>query len=247
VGYDRPRGNRYYVYAFAAAALFIMLVACINYVNLATARASKRARGVGLRKILGAPRAQLIGQFLAEAMVFAFIAVILGAVLVELMLALTPLPALLGKPMRLNFIGGPQLALLLAAFSVTIGLLAGIYPAILLSSGTPLAALVSSGQARQRGAAFRKALVFLQLAISIAVIATALLMAGQMRFILCSVPRRFAIRANSNNPSWCVMLQATTLLQQGGMAVCRLVIPRQPGSCFHSCWTESIRTMLRPE
>jgi putative ABC transport system permease protein len=183
VGADRPRGNRYYLYAFAAVGLLIMVVACINYINLATARATKRARGVGLRKILGAPRVPLIVEFLTEAVLLALLATILGVVLLALALSLTPLPTLLGGSVRLDMLGEPSLAFLLVGFAVLLGLLAGIYPAMHLSSWTPLTALVSSGQARQRGTRFRKALVVVQMAISIGMLASALLMVGQMRFV----------------------------------------------------------------
>ena len=90
LGYDLPHGNRIYLYAFAAVALFILVVACINYVNLATARATRRARAIGLRKILGAGRASLIVQFLGESVLFALLATVLGVILVEVLL---PLPA----------------------------------------------------------------------------------------------------------------------------------------------------------
>ena len=100
--YDRPTGNRYYVYGFAAVAVFILLVASINYVNLATARALRRARTVGMRKILGASRTVLMLQFLGEAVLFALIATVLAVVIVEVALTLTPLESLLGTPSEVD-------------------------------------------------------------------------------------------------------------------------------------------------
>lgn len=191
VAADRPTGNRYYLYAFVAVAAFMLLVACINHVNLATARATKRVRGVGIRKILGAPRAPLVLQFLAEGVIFAFIATVLGLVAVEVAFSATPLRSLLGKPLRLDLFGDPAFAAGLLGFSVVIGLVASAYPAIQLSSWTPLSALISSGQASKRSAGFRKVLVFVQLTVSIAVIATTMLMASQMRFI-ANMPLGFA-------------------------------------------------------
>ena len=99
---DLPTGNRIYLYGCAAVALFILLVACINYMNLATARATRRARSVGIRKILGASRASLAMQFLAEAVLFSLIAMVLGVVIVEVVLTLTPINSLMGDQVQLE-------------------------------------------------------------------------------------------------------------------------------------------------
>ena len=101
VPYDRPTGNRYYLYGFIAVAVFTLLVACINYMNLATARASKRAKEVGMRKILGSSRRALVLQFLAESLLLAVVAVVLGLGLVGAAVAFTPISDLLGKPISL--------------------------------------------------------------------------------------------------------------------------------------------------
>lgn len=179
--YDLPHGNRIYLYAFAAVAAFILLVACINYVNLATARAAQRTRAIGLRKILGAGRGSLIAQFLGESVLFALLATVLGVMLVEMLLSLPAVSALFGKSMTLDLFGRPWLALGVLAFGVIIGLLAGLYPAVYLSSFLPLTALV--GRYQRGGMRLREALVFVQFAISIGVISCTLLMGQQMRFI----------------------------------------------------------------
>ena len=181
--YDRPTGNRYYVYGFAAVAVFILLVASINYVNLATARALRRARSVGMRKILGANRSMLVLQFLGEAMMFALIATVIGIVIVEVALTLTPLESLLGAPIDVDLLGEPGLAATVAATGLLVGLLAGLYPAVYLSSWAPLSALVTTTRSARGSYRFRQLLVFLQFAISIAVVASALIMAAQMRYI----------------------------------------------------------------
>lgn len=183
VGYDEPTGNPYYLYGFAAVGLFILLIACINYVNLATARATRRARTVGIRKILGSDRSSLILQFLGEAVLFALIAAVVGVVLVEVVLTLTPLENLIGKRLELDFLGEPALIAAILGASVVVGLLAGLYPAVYLSSWAPLTGLVGQNKASRGNVRFRQALVFAQFAISIAVIASTLLMAEQMRFI----------------------------------------------------------------
>jgi putative ABC transport system permease protein len=183
VGYDRPTGNLYYIYGFAAVGIFILVVACINYVNLATARAARRARSVGIRKILGVSRTALIVQFLGEAVLFSLLAAVAGVVLVELVLSFTPLEALIGKELDLDLAGQPWLAGAVLIFSLALGVVAGLYPAIYLSSWAPLTALVGSPRASRSNVLFRQILVFAQFAISISVIAATLLMAAQMRYI----------------------------------------------------------------
>jgi putative ABC transport system permease protein len=179
--YDQPHGNRMYLYAFAAVAALILGLACINYVNLATARAIQRTRAIGLRKILGAGRGSLIAQSLGESVVFALLATVLGVIVVEVMLSLPAVSALFGKTLTLDLFGRPLLALGVLAFGLCVGLAAGIYPAVYLSSFLPLTAL--AGRYRPGGLRLREALVFTQFAISIGVIACTLLMGQQMHFI----------------------------------------------------------------
>jgi len=180
--YDLPHGNRVYLYAFAAVAAFILGVACINYVNLATARAAQRTRAIGLRKILGAGRASLIAQFLGESVLLALLATVLGVILVEVLLSWPAVSALFGKTLTLDLFGRPLLGVTVIAFGLGVGLLAGLYPAVYLSSFMPLTALVGRYQP-SGGLRLREALVFVQFAISIGVIACALLMGQQMHFI----------------------------------------------------------------
>jgi len=183
VGYDHPTGNRYYIYGFAAVGLFILAVACINYVNLATARATRRARAVGIRKILGVNRWSLVAQFIGEAMLFAVLGAVVGVMLVEVVLTFAPLETLIDKRLELDLIGEPWLAGVILAFSLVLGTVAGLYPAVYLSSWAPLTALVGENRASKGNVLFRQILVFAQFAISISVIAATLLMAAQMRFI----------------------------------------------------------------
>ncbi|HMB73130.1 MAG TPA: ABC transporter permease, partial [Gammaproteobacteria bacterium] len=183
VGYDHPTGNRYYIYGFAAVGIFILVVATINYVNLATARATRRARSVGIRKILGVSRWSLIFQFIGEALLFSLIAAVVGVVIVELVLTLTPLEMLIDKDLHLDLIGQPELAAAILGFALVLGIAAGLYPAIYLSSWAPLSALVGENRATRGNVLFRQILVFAQFAISISVIAATLLMSAQMRFI----------------------------------------------------------------
>jgi putative ABC transport system permease protein len=181
--YDEPTGNRFYIYAFSAVAVFILLVACINYMNLATARYARRSREVGMRKILGAGKSQLVWQFLGEALCFTFIALVLGIILVEMALTLTPVITLLGKHLVLNLGKEPVLLWWLAGLGLVIGLLSGLYPAFYLSSVAPLSALVSSSRAGKAAIRLREVLVLFQFAISVGVIACTLLMFAQMRYV----------------------------------------------------------------
>lgn len=180
---DEPGGNLAYVYAFGAVAVFIVLIACINYTNLATARSLSRAREVGMRKILGANRGTLILQFMSEAVVLSIFATVLGIALVEILLEFTSVNQLLGKSLRLDLVGEPELAGWIALGSVSVGILSGLYPAIYLSSWAPIASLVSSNPAGRGNAYLRQALVLVQFTVSIAVIAGTLLMAKQMRYL----------------------------------------------------------------
>jgi putative ABC transport system permease protein len=183
VSADLPTGNRYYLYGFVAVAVFTLLVACINYMNLATARAAKRAKEVGMRKILGSSRSALIVQFLAESLVLAVVAVLLGLLLAKLAIAFTPINQLFGRTLSLSFTQMPQIYLWLVGLAALVGIGAGIYPAFYLSAAVPVTALVGGAQGGGRSSGLRESLVFVQFLISVTVIACTLVMAAQMRYI----------------------------------------------------------------
>ncbi len=180
---DLPAGNRLYLYGCAAVALIILIIACINYMNLATARATRRARSIGIRKILGASRGMLAVQFLGEAVMFALIGLVLGAVIVEVVLKFTPINALMGQQVSFDLLHQPRLALWLLGLAVAMGLVAGAYPALYLSSWAPLTALTGKHLAGKGNLRMREALVLLQFTISAAAIASTLLMMAQMHYI----------------------------------------------------------------
>jgi len=180
---DLPSGNIFYVYGFAAVAIFILLVACINYMNLATARATKRAKEVGMRKVLGAEQSQLIGQFLGESFTFTAIAFLVAFVLIEIALTLTPIGALMGKEHLQTTLKEPLVIGGALALSALVALVAGLYPAFYLSSISPLAALTEVKRSWRSGMSMRMALVLSQLVISIGVIACTWLMTDQLRYI----------------------------------------------------------------
>lgn len=182
--FDEPAGNAFYIYSFAGVAIFILSIACINYVNLATARSMQRAREVGMRKVLGAQRSQLIGQFLGESLFFVFLSLIISLSIVYLMIENQLLGNLFGDQIYAANLFSPQLLGWLFGLSLLVGILSGLYPAFYLSSVAPVVAL--SGDSQVRGSTsgrLRQVLVFFQFTISIGIIASTLLMANQMRFV----------------------------------------------------------------
>lgn len=180
---DRPNGNIFYVYGFAAVAIFILVVACINYINLATARAARRAKEVGMRKVLGASHGQLIGQFLGESATFTLIALVIAVLLVPVVLSLTPLGSLMGRENLLEAALEPQVWIGVLVVGALVALMAGLYPAFYLARISPLVALTHVRRSWQSGFNVRQVLVLLQLCISIGVIAATLLMFAQMRYV----------------------------------------------------------------
>src|SRR5262249_26340425 len=159
----------------------IMLVASINYTNLATARAAKRANEIGMRKVLGARRSPLAAQFLVEAVLLAVTALVIGIALAKVFVAVAPTADLFGKTLELDLATAPRLLAALLAGTVVVGLLSGLYPALYLSAMPPIGLAGRRGAARRGG--IRLFLIFLQFTVSVCVIACTLLMASQMRFI----------------------------------------------------------------
>jgi putative ABC transport system permease protein len=153
------------VVAFAGIALLILIIACINFVNLATARGMKRAREVAMRKVVGATRAQLIVQHLGEAIVTALIALVLAIALVEL--SLGAFNQFLDKSLRLDLTGDPTLWLTIAGLVLIVGVVGGLYPAVYLSRFRPAAVLKANQSGQHGSTALRSGLVVFQFAISI--------------------------------------------------------------------------------
>lgn len=175
-----PSGNLMYVYLFAAIAVFILLIASVNFINLTTARSVERAREVGMRKTLGAHSRQLIYQFLSESLLMSLAGGVLAMVLV-----------LSVQPLFLNLTGFEQLFTLIPpgllwgsvfGLALAVGVLAGAYPALVMTRFQPLDVLTGRFQAIGAGARLRKGLVVLQFAISILLIIGTFVIDAQLRF-----------------------------------------------------------------
>ncbi len=171
--------NKLYVYIFSIIALFIILIAGINYVNLTTAKAAVRTKEVGIRKITGASRASLISQFLTESVITSLAAYSLAIILAQLLL---PVVNRITQK-QLAFINDPSLLSYLLILALLLGIIAGIFPAIYLSSFKPVA-VIKGFKANTTGTlSLRKILVVIQFTISIVLIIGALIIIQQVHFM----------------------------------------------------------------
>lgn len=160
----RPNSSLTTVYVFASIAFFVLLIASINFINLSTARAAKRAKEVGMRKTLGSQKIQLIGQFLFESILLAVIAVVVALLMVTFSLPFFNLLA--EKNISISVLLEPFYTALLALLPLCVGIISGIYPAFVLSSFKPITALKSNAS-QEKGVVFRKSLVVVQFTLSI--------------------------------------------------------------------------------
>ncbi|MCW9706925.1 ABC transporter permease [Fodinibius salsisoli] len=176
---DGFTGSRTYLYLFGSAVLLILMIACVNYINLATARASLRAREVGVRKVVGAVRRQIATQFLGESVLLAIVSYIIGVGIAQLALPL--FNDLFGTEVVWGVSLSFWLWLLLAAAGV--GILAGIYPALYLSYFSPTAVLQDKLKQGPSGAWLRKTLVVGQFAMAITLIISALVLYNQLDYV----------------------------------------------------------------
>ncbi len=170
-----------YVYIFGAVALFILAMACINFMNLATARSATRAGEIGVRKVFGASRGQIAKQFFGESILFSFISMVIAIILVHL--ALPVFSSLSDRELTLSYTGMPWLLPTLAALALFVGLVAGSYPAIVLSGFKPVKVIKGYSRGGASGSGFRKALVVAQFAISIALIIGTGMIISQLSFM----------------------------------------------------------------
>ncbi|MDX2045289.1 MAG: FtsX-like permease family protein, partial [Chitinophagaceae bacterium] len=161
----RPNGSMTAVYIFSVVAVFILFLACINFINLSTARSIERAKEVGIRKTFGSERKALVGQFLMESVLISIISILIAFGLIVLLLPL--FNTLSGKHLSVMYFLQPGWLLALIAFAVITGFIAGLYPAFVLSSFKPILVLKGRFRSNKYGLALRNGLVIFQFAISV--------------------------------------------------------------------------------
>ncbi len=177
---DNKLGNITYVRVYSLIALFIMLIACINFTNLSIAQYSKRAKEIGMRKISGAQRNKIIFQFLGESFFLAFVAHIMAMIMVEVLLP--GFNNLSGKQLFINYKGIELYATLLFLIFLC-GVMAGFYPALILSSFKPLDAISDARNKITRSSGFRKALVIFQFSLSAFLITSTFIIRNQINYL----------------------------------------------------------------
>lgn len=176
-----PGGDVKSVYIFGAVAIFMLLIACVNFINLSTAGATKRNKEVGVKKVLGSQRIQLIHQFLTESFISTAVAMILGTLLV--VLALPIFNQLSGKNLEASFLLNPKVLITLFSLGILITLLAGSYPAFFLSSIKPISALKNKIATGGKSTGIRSVLVVFQFVVSAGLILSIIIVNQQMSYI----------------------------------------------------------------
>ena len=179
-GGNTPGGDRTYVTVFTIVAFLILLIACINFMNLSTGTSMKRRKEVGLRKVIGSTRYQLIKQFLTESLFITFLSSIIALFIVYV--SLPVFNQLFGKHLTLNF-SDPGLYLTLFLIVLVTGFIAGSYPAFYISSFSPVSILKNQSVSRLLGLSLRKTLVVIQYTLSIALIICTILIYNQINYM----------------------------------------------------------------
>ena len=174
-------GDISYIYIFGAVAFFILIIASINYMNLATARATRRAKEVGVRKTMGSFRGQLISQFLTESTLLTFIALAISLLLVAVLLS--PFNQLAGTEIELSFLLQPQIIIGFILITLLVGIAGGSYPAFYLSKFNPALVLKGNATRGTGNAMLRKVLVVVQFAISIAMLICTWIVYDQLQYL----------------------------------------------------------------
>ncbi len=180
-GEPQPTGSIQYVVIFGIVAFFLILIATLNYINLATARSAKRAKEISLRKVVGSSRRLLIAQFLTESSLLTFISLVLSIVLIILLLP--QLNMLSGKSFTLEILRRPVAILSLMGMMIMVGIMGGIYPAIYLSRFSPVMVMKGITQSGTSKGIFRKVLTVIQFTISGIMIASTLVVINQLDYL----------------------------------------------------------------
>ncbi len=182
IKWDLPTtGNKQYLHIFSGVAFFVLLIACINFINLSTALAPLRAREIGIRKVVGSSRRQILLQLFSESFLTTLTAMLIA--LLGLHILVKGLAGLMGQRLPFNLINDTNTALVLIGIGIIAGILAGIYPAIVLSSYQPAMVLKGSLTKGTRGATLRKALIIIQFSLSMLLIVSMLIVINQVNFM----------------------------------------------------------------
>jgi len=174
-------GDIQYVYLFSAIAIFILFIACINYMNLATAKSATRGKEVGMRKVIGAERSQLIKQFLSESILLVTVSVILAVILV--VFCLPALNNFTQKQLNFKALLDPVFLAVLVSITLFTGVIAGSYPAFFMTSFQPISVLKGQIASALKNGKLRQTLVVVQFAIAVVLIISTAVVYNQMRYI----------------------------------------------------------------
>ena len=225
-----------YIYIFGSTALFIIILACVNFMNLATARSSKRAKEIGIRKVLGSERKQLVWQFLTEAFLYSCISTIIAVVLVILLLK--PFSVLTGESIDTSLLGSLNIGITVAILTILVGLLAGSYPAFYLTSFNPVSVLKGkiSNKSGRGNLFIRNGLVVFQFSISTLLIIGTLVVFKQLSFFrntnLGLNKENVLVISNSNRLGKSEESFRQTISQLPGVSIASITTSIPTGSVF---------------
>jgi putative ABC transport system permease protein len=180
-GYGHDPGAIVFVYIFSAIAIFVLLIACINFMNLSTARSATRAREIGLRKVSGASRRAVIIQFFGESVLLAFISLIFSLIIVSSILEV--FNKVSGKELDFNSLLLPQFIIAMVLVTLAAGLISGVYPALYLSAFRPIKVLKGDLSTGMKSGWFRKVLVVVQFTLSVFLIIGTVIIYRQLNFM----------------------------------------------------------------
>lgn len=200
-GEPEELGSMSYIYIFSAVAFFMLLIACINYMNMATARSARRAKEIGIRKVTGSTRRQLVAQFLVESVLTAIIALLLSLILIAIFLP--TFNTLAGKFIPFSILFEPGTFLIILGVVVFVGVVGGSYPAFYLSKFNPVSVLKGSLSKSSSNITLRRSLVVLQFTISMTMLICTWIVYAQLKYLRnvdlgFSKEQVLLINANSN-------------------------------------------------
>ncbi len=180
-GEFEANGKKEYVYIFLIVSIFILLIACINFINLSTAKTEKRAKEVGVKKVVGSSKSELIKQFIGESVIVSFIALLIALSLVEL--TLIYLPTFTGIRLQVPYFSSVFAIPLLLLLGLSVGVLSGAYPAFLMSSFKPIYVLKGAKNSKGKTSWLRNSLVIFQFGISVVLIIGTFVISSQLNLL----------------------------------------------------------------